>query len=106
MLQRTEQSGLLPFEKASAPRSFDFVDAVAFLKANRRVIVGWVIAAVTVALVYAFTATRLYTATTDLTIDSRKIHIFNNNAGSQDQVVGDNSLDSAQIESEVEVLKS
>jgi polysaccharide biosynthesis transport protein len=106
MLQRTEQSGLLPFEKASAPRSFDFVDAVAFLKANRRVIVGWVIAAVTVALVYAFTATRLYTATTDITIDSRKIHIFNNTAGSQDQVVGDNSLDSAQIESEVEVLKS
>jgi succinoglycan biosynthesis transport protein ExoP len=106
MLQRTEQNGLLPFEKASAPRSFDFVDAVAFLKANRRIIAGWVIAAVAIALVYAFTATRIYTATTELTIDSRKIQVFGNSGGNQDQVVGDNSLDSGQIESEVEVLRS
>jgi polysaccharide biosynthesis transport protein len=106
MLQRTEQGGLFPFEKARAPRSLDFVDAVAFLKANRRIIAGWVIGAVTIALVYAFTATRIYTATTDLTIDSRKIQVFGNGRGNQDQVVGDNNLDAGQIESEVEVLKS
>jgi polysaccharide biosynthesis transport protein len=106
MLQRTEQNGLLPFEKASAPRSFDFVDAVRFLKSNRRIIGGWVIAALTIALVYAFTATRIYTATTDITIDSRKIQVFGNSRGNQDQVVGDNSLDTGQIESEVEVLRS
>ena len=107
MLQRTEQSGgLLPFESASAARSFDFVDAVAFLKANRRIIAGWVLAAVSIALVYAFTATRIYTAITELTINSRKIQVFGNAGANQDQVVGDNPLDSGQVESEVEILRS
>jgi succinoglycan biosynthesis transport protein ExoP len=56
----------------------------------------------TVALVYAFTATPLYTATADLTIDSKKIQLFKNN----EQVVGDNTMDSSQVESEVQVLGS
>ena len=56
----------------------------------------------TVALVYAFTSTPLYTATADLALDSRKIQAFKNN----EQVVGDNSLDSSQVESEVEILRS
>src|ERR1700733_16280027 len=106
MLQRTEQPGGLPYEGSKAPRAFDLVDAYAFLKSNRRVLAGWVIVAVTIAVMYAFTATPLYTATTDLTIDSRKIQVFTNNQGNQDQVVGDNSLDSSQVESEVELLGS
>ena len=73
MLQRTEQAGRgLPYDSGSAPRPFDLVDIYAFLKSNRRVIAGWVIVSLTVALVYAFTATPLYTATTDLTIDSQR----------------------------------
>jgi succinoglycan biosynthesis transport protein ExoP len=106
MLQRTEQPGGLPYEGSIGPRAFDLVDAYAFLKSNRRVLVGWVIVAVTIAVMYAFTATPLYTATTDLTIDSRKIQVFTNNQGNQNQVVGDNSLDSSQVESEVELLGS
>src|SRR3984957_18909842 len=103
MLQRTEQARGLPYDNGVAPRHFDLVDLYAFLKSNRRVLAGWVIVALTVALVYAFTATPLYTATADLTIDSRKIDLFKNNS---DQVIGNNTLDSSQVDSEVEVLSS
>ena len=102
MLQRTEQARGLPYDNGVAPRHFDLVDLYAFLKSNRRVLAGWVIVALTIALVYAFTATPLYTATADLTIDSKKIQLFKNN----EQVVGDNTMDSAQVESEVQVLGS
>ena len=102
MLQRTEQARGLPYDNGVAPRHFDLVDLYAFLKSNRRVLAGWLIVALTVALVYAFTATPLYTATADLTIDSKKIQLFKNN----EQVVGDNVMDSSQVESEVEVLGS
>ena len=88
----------------AAPRTrrMDLVDIYAFLRSNWRIIAGWTVAAVTVALVYAFTSTPLYTATADLALDSRKIQAFKNN----EQVVGDNSLDSSQVESEVEILRS
>lgn len=102
MLQRTEQVGSLPYDNGVAQRHFDLVDVYAFLKSNRRVLAGWVIVTLTLALVYGFTATRLYTADVELTIDSRKIQLFRNN----DQVVGDNTMDSAQVESEVEILGS
>ena len=102
MLQRTEQAGGLPYENGHAPRSFDLVDLYAFLKSNRRVIAGWVIVAVTAALVYSYTAIPLYTAAVDLTINSRKVQLFKTN----EQVIGDNSLDASQVESEVEVLRS
>ena len=102
MLQRTEQARGLPYDNGVAPRHFDLVDLYAFLKSNRRVLAGWVIVTLTVALVYAFTATPLYTATADLTINSKKIQLFKNN----EQVVGDNTMDSSQVESEVQVLGS
>ena len=106
MLQRTEQAPGLPYETPSAARSFDLVDVFSFLKSNRRVIAGWAIVTVIVSLVYSFTATPLFTATADVTIDSRKIQVFTNNQGGQDQVVGDNALDSAQVETEVQLLSS
>jgi succinoglycan biosynthesis transport protein ExoP len=102
MLQRIEQVGSLPYDKEIAPRHFDLVDVYAFLKSNRRVIAGWVIVCLTLALVYAFTATPLYMATTDITIDSRKIQLFK----TSEQVVGGNTTDMPQVESEVEVLRS
>ena len=103
MLQRTEETRPHEYESGELARRIDLLDIYAFLKSHRRIISGWVIVALTIALVYAFTATPLYTATADLTIDSRKIQLFKNN---NDQVVGDNSLDSSQVESEVEVLRS
>jgi hypothetical protein len=67
MLQRTEQARKLSYDtgeelhrtQGAAPRRMDLVDIYAFLKSNWRIIAGWIIAAVTVALVYAFTATPL-----------------------------------------------
>jgi succinoglycan biosynthesis transport protein ExoP len=103
MLQRTEKAAALSYDMGFAHHHFDLVDVFSFLKSSRRVIAGWVIACLTVALVYAFTATPLYTATTDLTIDSRKIDLFKHGG---EQVVGDNTLDSSQVDSEVQVLSS
>jgi succinoglycan biosynthesis transport protein ExoP len=110
MLQRNEQPRDLSYAsreelrwtRSSAPRRLDLHDAYTFLKANWRIIAAWVIVALGLALAYAFTATPLYTATAELALDSRKIQLFDN----KEQVVGDNSLDSSQVESEVEVLKS
>lgn len=102
MLQRTEQARRLPNEYGESARGIDLVDIYAFLKSRRRIIAGWTFVGVTVALVYAFTATPLYTATAELALDSRKIQVFKNT----DQVVGDQSMDSSQVESEVEVLRS
>jgi polysaccharide biosynthesis transport protein len=102
MLQRTGQTGSLPYESGDAPRRVDLVDIFTFLKANRSVIAGWTVVLLTVALVYAFSATPLYTATTDITIDSRKVQLFKTN----DQVVADQSLGDGEVASEVEVLNS
>ena len=115
MLQRTELAQDLPYDhgderrRTDQPygngherRRLDLVDVYAFIKSNRRIIAGWTIACLTVALIYAFTATPLYTASTELALDSRRIELFKNT----DQVIGDNSWDSQQVESEVEIVRS
>ena len=87
MLQRTEQGKQdfvqrqRPQDAAAAPRRLDLVDIYAFVKSNWRIIAGWTIAAVTVALVYAFTATPLYTATAELALDSRKVQLSKTRPG-------------------------
>ena len=91
-----------PYETNQERRRIDLVDIYAFAKSNRQIIAAWTIACLAAALIYAFTATPLYTATTELALDSRKIELFRNN----DQVVGDNSRDSQQVDSEVEVVRS
>lgn len=102
MLQRTGQTGSLPYETNDVARRVDLVDIYTFLKANRSIIAGWTIVLLTAALVYAFSATPLYTATTDVSIDSRKVHVFKSN----DQVVADQSLGDGEVASEVEILNS
>jgi succinoglycan biosynthesis transport protein ExoP len=115
MLQRTELAQDLsydhgderrrtdpPSDNGRERRRIDLVDVYAFIKSNRQTIAGWTIACLTIALMYSFTATPLYTATTELALDSRRIELFKNN----DQVVGDNSWGSQQVESEVEIVRS
>ena len=107
MLQRTGQASDLSHDgketrwtSGALSRRLDLVDIYAFFKSYWRIIAGWTIAAVTVALAYAFTATPLYTATAVLRLDSPKVQL-------DKQVVDEHSLaDSSQIESEVEVLRS
>ena len=90
MLQRTEQASDLSHDgneeprwtSGALPRRLDLVDIYAFLKSYWRIIAGWTIAAVTVALAYAFTATPLYTATADLRLDSPKVQLAKTMTGS------------------------
>ena len=75
MLQRTEPwhtSDEGPSRSTARLRGLDIHDIHAFLKSYWRIIAGWTIAAVTLALAYAFTTTPLYTASADLRLDSAK----------------------------------
>lgn len=58
-------------------------------------------AGVIVALLYLFTAAPLFTSTAAMVIDTRKVQLFQ-----QQSVLGDIAIDSATIETQVEILKS
>ncbi|KJC49466.1 exopolysaccharide biosynthesis protein [Bradyrhizobium sp. LTSP885] len=58
-------------------------------------------ACIILALLYLFTATPEYTSTASMVIDSRKIQLFQ-----QQSALGDIALDSASVETQVEILKS
>jgi succinoglycan biosynthesis transport protein ExoP len=108
MLQRTQQGRELSYNgpdelhwtNGPAPRRLDLHDTYTFVKSNWRIIAAWTVVVVGLALGYAFTATPLYTATAELALDSRKVQAV------KEQVVGDKTLDSSQVESEVTVLRS
>ena len=108
MLQRTQQRRDLSYNgpdelhwtNGAAPRRLDLHDIYTFVKSNWRIIAAWTIVAVALAWGYAFTATPLYTATVELALDSRKVQVV------KEQVVGENSLNSSQVESEVTILRS
>ena len=109
LLQRTEQASDPRYDNdderwpsRDAPRWMDPVDIYAFLKTNRRVIAGWTIAAVMLALVYDYTATPLYTATAVLRLDSKNVELIKTN----DQVVGKNSSLDTSLKSEAEASRS
>jgi len=58
-------------------------------------------ACVIVALLYLFTAAPLFTSTASMVIDTRKVQLFQ-----QQSVLGDIAIDSATVETQVEILKS
>lgn len=58
-------------------------------------------ACVIVALLYLFTAAPLFTSTASMVIDTRKVQLFQ-----QQSVLGDIAVDSATVETQVEILKS
>lgn len=58
-------------------------------------------AALILAIVYLFTAAPLFTSTASMVIDTRKLQLFQ-----QQSVLGDVALDSATIETQLEILKS
>ncbi|MCA1550704.1 polysaccharide biosynthesis tyrosine autokinase [Bradyrhizobium sp. BRP19] len=63
--------------------------------------VAIVSACVILALLYLFTAAPLFTSTASMVIDTRKVQLFQ-----QQSVLGDISIDSATVETQVEILKS
>ncbi|UWU67629.1 polysaccharide biosynthesis tyrosine autokinase [Bradyrhizobium sp. NC92] len=64
-------------------------------------IVAIVSACVILALLYLFTAAPLFTSTASMVIDTRKVQLFQ-----QQSVLGDIAVDSATVETQVEILKS
>src|SRR5438105_3182994 len=54
-----------------------------------------------VAFLYLFTAAPLFTSTASMVIDTRKVQLFQ-----QQSVLGDIAVDSATVETQVEILKS
>ncbi|MCK1269279.1 MULTISPECIES: polysaccharide biosynthesis tyrosine autokinase [unclassified Bradyrhizobium] len=64
-------------------------------------IIAIVSACVILALLYLFTAAPLFTSTAAMVIDTRKVQLFQ-----QQSVLGDIAVDSATIETQVEILKS
>ncbi len=60
-----------------------------------------VAACVVVALLYLFTAAPKFTSTASMVIDTRKVQLFQ-----QQSVLGDIAVDSATVETQVEILKS
>jgi uncharacterized protein involved in exopolysaccharide biosynthesis len=99
-MPRLDPNGLASGQGASET-NVDLARIVAFVKASRRTVICWTITGLVVALVYALTAVPEYTATADLILDARKIQVFKDAP-----VVGDDAIDAAQIESQVEILRS
>lgn len=64
-------------------------------------IIAIVSACVIVALLYLFTAAPQFTSTASMVIDTRKVQLFQ-----QQSVLGDIAVDSATVETQVEILKS
>ncbi|MCK1498432.1 polysaccharide biosynthesis tyrosine autokinase [Bradyrhizobium sp. 188] len=64
-------------------------------------IVAIVSACVVLALLYLFTAAPQFTSTASMVIDTRKVQLFQ-----QQSVLGDVAVDSATVETQVEILKS
>ncbi|MGY3473985.1 polysaccharide biosynthesis tyrosine autokinase [Bradyrhizobium ottawaense] len=64
-------------------------------------IVAIVSACVILALLYLFTAAPRYTSTASMVIDTRKVQLFG-----QQSILGDLAVDSATVETQVEILKS
>ena len=76
-------------------------ETLAFLRRNRRLIGGCVLAALMLGVIDILLATPRYTASATMVIDTRQAQVFN-----QSPAVGDAQIESALIESEVEVLRS
>jgi polysaccharide biosynthesis transport protein len=104
MLRRPEHSpsSLDQFAyREAVPSSIDFAKVVAFFKATKRIIISWTVTGLMIMLLYAFTAVPEYTAVANLILDAHKIQVFKDAP-----VVGDNTIDAAQIESQVEIIRS
>jgi succinoglycan biosynthesis transport protein ExoP len=103
MLQQIERdnsgSPLYAYERGA--KGIDLATAVSFLKLSRRIVFVWTIIGLAVALGFTAIVTPEYTAIANLMLDARKVQVFKDAP-----VIGDNAIDSAQIESQVEVIRS
>ena len=101
MLKRIDQAAPISPDievATSKPTDLDLVLAAA--RRQARVLVASALIALFIGLAYIVTAVPLYTATTDLFIDSQK------NKGDASATIAELTFDTGAIDSQVEVLKS
>jgi succinoglycan biosynthesis transport protein ExoP len=88
-----------PPEMLSAAESL--LSLVSFVRRQLSVIVVVTLLAIALGLIYMMTARPSFTAQAALLIDARKVQVFQ-----QQSVLGDIPIDTAQVDSQIEVLKS
>lgn len=89
------------FTEADGSASQTLTSYLDIIRRQFPTIIAIVAACVILALLYLFTAAPLFTSTASMVIDTRKVQLFQ-----QQSVLGDISIDSATVETQVEILKS
>ncbi|MDA9543893.1 exopolysaccharide biosynthesis protein [Bradyrhizobium sp. CCBAU 45321] len=91
---------LEPFSKAQQPEE-GWQTYLQILRRQYPLVVGTLACCLLLAVLYLFTAAPKFTATASLVIDTRKVQLFQ-----QQSMLGDVAVDSATVETQVEILKS
>ncbi|MDA9418925.1 exopolysaccharide biosynthesis protein [Bradyrhizobium sp. CCBAU 11445] len=89
------------FAEADGSASQTLTSYLDIIRRQFPTMVAIVSACVILALLYLFTAAPLFTSTASMVIDTRKVQLFQ-----QQSVLGDIAIDSATVETQVEILKS
>lgn len=89
------------FPEADGSPSQTLTSYLDIIKRQFPTMVAIVSACVILALLYLFTAAPLFTSTASMVIDTRKVQLFQ-----QQSLLGDVAIDSATVETQVEILKS
>ncbi|SPP97735.1 polysaccharide biosynthesis tyrosine autokinase [Bradyrhizobium vignae] len=89
------------FPEADGSASQTLTSYLEIVRRQFPTMVAIVSACVIVALLYLFTAAPQFTSTASMVIDTRKVQLFQ-----QQSVLGDIAVDSATVETQVEILKS
>lgn len=85
----------------SMPGSVSWHDFVGFVRRQISIIIFVTLLFVAFGIIYSITARPTFIAQAELMIDARKLQVFQ-----QQSILGDIPIDTAQVESQVEVLKS
>ncbi|UPK25711.1 polysaccharide biosynthesis tyrosine autokinase [Bradyrhizobium sp. 195] len=89
------------FAEADGSTSQTLTSYIEIVRRQFPTMVAIVSACVILALLYLFTAAPQFTSTASMVIDTRKVQLFQ-----QQSVLGDIAIDSATVETQVEILKS
>lgn len=101
MLQVNKPTSEINRDFAEADSSQTLTSYLDIIRRQFPTMLAIVSACVIVALLYLFTAAPLFTSTAAMVIDTRKVQLFQ-----QQSVLGDVAVDSATVETQVEILKS
>jgi len=99
MLQTAKSPPVAAREPDSAAEFY--TDLVRFIRRQLPLILGIAFLSLALGVVYVLNAPPMYTAQASMIIDTRKVNLFQ-----QPSLIGDTQVDSAAVESQVEILRS